>query len=278
MPIGSGKYYLDRSYAATFSVQRFSSDPASVTVTYGKQNVSLTGRGGAANPPFNAGGNFAGNNPPTGGNFASNNPPSPGNIATYNSPTPGTANFNPPVNGVNVNEFTQIFSNEIGFNSFNADLGFQTNPCPSPFNESFSTEFIQRTYSCPPATQPGNFASNNPPSPGTIATYNSPTPGTANFNAISPGTAFFNPVNYELGTPGNPTNATIPGYPTRVFPGATRNNTGFDAAVATTTNVVLNQEESRRLEGSTNPVSVGTGFGNTNASFRGFINVSYNAT
>jgi hypothetical protein len=272
MPIGSGKYYLDRSYAATFNVQRFTS--GDITVTYGKQNIEMNGRGGAANAPTE---NFAGFDP---GNFAGNNPPvfTPGNFAANNPPTfsPGNPAFNAPVNGVNVTEFTQIFSNEIGFNSFSAELGFQTNPCPSPTTNSFGTEFIEVNYSCPPATQPGTFSGNNPPTgePGN-PTFNSPTfdPGNPTFNSPTP---FFA---YVIGNPGNPTNVPIPGYPTRVFPGANPNNTGFSAQAASAVYVKLGQEESRPLEGRANPVTVGTGSGTSNnTTFRGYITIAYNAT
>jgi hypothetical protein len=185
------------------------------------------------------------------------------------------------VNGVNVTEtYFQNETIEPGFfapSLFSQEfLGFQTNPCPTPTSTTSPTFNTFTNYFCEPATVPGTFSGNNPPtgSPGN-PTFNPPTfdPGNPTFNSPTP---FFA---YVIGNPGNPTNVPIPGYPTRVFPGANPNNSGFAAKAADVVYVKLSQEESRPLEGRANPVTVGTGAGTVNnTTFRGYITIAYNAT
>lgn len=243
MGIGGGsKFTLEKTWRASGVGTTTFNSPGNFSVPYGKNKITVTGRGGAG-----AVGNITSYNPPTYPYAPYNSPTYPAAtynppaypVATYNPPTYPGATYNPPnysVAGYNpptypVASYTAVPGNAASYNP-PADVYFYSGKIGGTFG-GYSYEFDDTTYGygCPAPYYYSFFLPTYGPivgyayyfycwyigvEPGGVASYNPPTNAAATYNTVPGNIAAYNTtpgnaITYNL-APGNAaTYNTIPG-------------------------------------------------------------------
>ncbi len=264
MPIGGGKFTLEKTWKTTASSTTTLNSPGNVTFPYGKYDGYVEGRAQSGNPytpsytNYNPGsGGNAYYNPGSGGNYAGSNPGSGGNYAGTNPYTPG---YNASAYGSG-----SMFASAEWYCSgtFQARYLSYTFGGAREFNYPPSSTYYTTTGSGCPAPQYA-FVTYPP------ELYYYPVPGSGGnpyYNPYYPGSAYYNPyypgnfAGYNPYYPGNASgsNPAVPGNP-----GAAANVLGvyFPGGAPNSTAPYVSPTKIDRYvypDGATYPVSVPSG-------------------